>query len=155
MRRDAVNFLRREDGRKLVDFAAKPLAQHPQPRERSSQRLLLRHRHSVGVEAVGGKAKTDVAGIVLLRLSEELRQPGVLAQQQWQNTGGHRVQRSQVSNRFFARNSANDRNDVVGSYARRFVEYKKAVHAASSLVAKTSFPDAPEKGTHCESATAT
>ena len=155
MRRYAVDLLRREDWRRLLDLAAKPLTQCAQLFEGQIQRPRLRRRNAVRIKSIGRKAEANVAGIVLLRLPEELGQPGIFAQQQRQYPRSHRVQRPQVPYGFFARSPPDHRDHVMRSNAGWFINYKKSVHATSSLVAKTRLPAEPEKGTRSASATAT
>ena len=156
VRCDAVNLLRGEDGRKLIDLAVKPVAQRSQFFKGLGQRPRICCGGAFGIKGVGGEAEADVAGVVLVRLPEELGEPGVLAEQQRQNSGSHRVERAEVADGFLASSAADDSDYIVRGDAGGFVENKKTIHAATSLVAKTSSPDAePERGTHSASATAT
>ena len=105
-----------------------------------------------GVEGVGGEAEADVAGVVLFGLVEELGEAGVFAEEEREDSGGHGVERAEVADGFFSGGATDDGDDVVRGHAGGLVEYEETVHAATSLVARRSFPGGGrERGTRCGS----
>ena len=79
---------------------------------------------------VGGcrLAEPDGAGIGLLHATEELRQPRITAQQQWQYAGGHGIERTQMPDRALVHDAPRARHHIVGGHARRLVEDQQTVH---------------------------
>src|ERR1700676_780985 len=84
-------------------------------------------RFSIGIVGVGGEAERESGGVALAPASVELHQPGGAPKQQYENSGGQRVERSQVADLPESREMAHRIDDVVGSLALGLVDHKGAV----------------------------
>ena len=68
---------------------------------------------------------------------EELGEAGVLAEQQWEDSGGHGVEGAEVADGAFAGGAAHDINDVVRGEAGGFVDNQESVHSYGSASVHT------------------
>jgi hypothetical protein len=103
-----------------------------------------------GVVSVRGEAEADGAGVVFFRGGEVLREAGVFAEQQREDTRGHGVERAEMADGFFAGDAAETVDDVVAGDAGGFIYDEEAVHwftlAARTRVAGRARVSGPDIG---------
>src|SRR5664279_718028 len=119
----AINFLRGVGRRHLLHVSLKKLRACSHLLERQLNIARFKQGSSLSIIGVRRKPETDGARISLVQAAEELCEACVLPQKQRQDARGHGIQRAQVADRRFPRETANFSHHVVGGHSRRFINY--------------------------------
>jgi hypothetical protein len=84
-------------------------------------------RLSLGVVGVGGEAKTEAGSVAFAAARIKLDEAGSLAEEQYENTSGKRIESAEMADLAEAGEMADRVDNVVRGLALRLVDYESAI----------------------------